>query len=264
MSQPILTASEAGVRYPGAATPALENATMDVHAGTSVGIVGESGSGKTTFGRVLVGLLHPSSGSVLVDGRAWKDVRRTDAQRRNVQMIFQDPYGSLNGGMSGLDAVAEVLEHWEGLGRREARDRAGELLTQVGLPKDAMRRRPRELSGGQCQRVGIARALACSPSVLIADEPTSSLDVSVQAQILNLLLELRRQRELALVLISHDLAVIRYMTEEALVMKEGQVVERGSTYQLLEAPGHPYTQSLVESIPGWAGRTRRDTPEREH
>ena len=127
-----------------------------------------------------------------------------------------------------------------------------------------MRRRPRELSGGQCQRVGIARALACSPSVLIADEPTSSLDVSVQAQILNLLLELRRQRELALVLISHDLAVIRYMTEEALVMKEGQVVERGSTYQLLEAPGHPYTQSLVESIPGWAGRTRRDTPEREH
>ena len=260
MQRAILTASDAAVRYPGAKQHAVEGATLEVGPGVALGVVGESGSGKTTLGRALVGLINPTSGSIDVEGRPWSEVRRTDLERRRVQMIFQDPYGSLNPGLSALGAVAEVLEVWERLGRRSASQRAAELLDRVGLPPDAMRRRPAELSGGQCQRVGIARALACSPTVLVADEPTSSLDVSVQAQILNLLLDLRAQAELALVLISHDLAVIRYMTDEALVMLEGRIVERGATAHLLEAPSHPYTQRLVASIPGRASAHGRDLP----
>ena len=258
MSLAILAVSDAAVRYPGARAYAVEGATLEVPAGVAIGVVGESGSGKTTLGRALVGLIDPTAGTVEVEGRPWREVRRTDPQRRRVQMIFQDPYGSLNPGLSALEAVTEVLDVWERLGRRSASQRAAELLDRVGLSPDAMRRRPRELSGGQCQRVGIARALACSPTVLVADEPTSSLDVSVQAQILNLLLDLRAQNQLALVLISHDLAVVRYMTDEALVMLEGRIVERGATAQLLEAPAHPYTQRLVASIPGRGSAFGRD------
>jgi ABC-type glutathione transport system ATPase component len=165
-------------------------------------------------------------------------------------MVFQDPYGALNPARSAIDTVAEVFQVLDRLARGEARSRAARLLSEVGLSDDAATRRPGRLSGGQCQRVVIARALACEPEVLVADEPTSALDVSVQAQILNLLLDLRERREFALVLISHDLGVVRYATTEALVMCEGDVVERGHTAELLDNPQHPYTRLLVSSIPG--------------
>jgi oligopeptide/dipeptide ABC transporter ATP-binding protein len=165
-------------------------------------------------------------------------------------MIFQDPYASLNPMLTAVETVAEVCRTWDGLSRSAASRRAVELLQEVGLSGAAISRRPKQLSGGQCQRVGIARALACNPSVLVADEPTSALDASVQAQVLNLLLDLRESRGLALVLISHDLSVIEYLTTEALVMYRGCVVERGSTRVLLTQPRHPYTRALVDSIPG--------------
>jgi peptide/nickel transport system ATP-binding protein len=149
--------------------------------------------------------------------------------------------------------VAEVVANWHGVKPKTAQQRAVELLSEVGLPADAMRRTPRKLSGGQCQRVGIARALAAEPAVLVADEPTSSLDVSVQGQILNLLKDLREQRRLALVLISHDLAVVRFATDRALVMYGGEVVEQGPTTALLDDPWHPHTRILVDSIPGREG-----------
>ena len=163
-----------------------------------------------------------------------------------VQMIFQDPVGALNPWLSAREAVAEAVRHWYGTSRGEARRKAGDLLAETGLSGEAMDRRPRELSGGQCQRVGIARALACQPAVIVADEPTSALDVSVQAQILNLLVALQESHDLALVLISHDLSVIRHMTDDAVVMYGGRIVERGPTDTLMERPAHPYTQLLVD------------------
>jgi ABC-type dipeptide/oligopeptide/nickel transport system ATPase subunit len=164
-------------------------------------------------------------------------------------MIFQDPYGSLTPWRSPRATVAEVVRRWNDVSAAEARARATELLKEVGLPEEVYDRLPRQLSGGQCQRVGIARALASEPKVLVADEPTSSLDISAQAQILNLLMSLRATRGLALVIISHDLSVIRHMTDSALVMKNGVVVERGDSERLFTAPEHEYTRQLVAATP---------------
>jgi oligopeptide/dipeptide ABC transporter ATP-binding protein len=250
VTSPILAVRQAAVRYPGTAQPAVTECNLSIDRGDALGIVGESGSGKTTLGRLLVGLLTPTEGQALVEGRPWSEVRRRDNLRRRVQMIFQDPYASLNPGLSARDTVAEVFRVWEHATQDEAASRAGQLLHEVGLSADSHDRRSGSLSGGQCQRVGIARALACSPDVLVADEPTSSLDVSVQAQILNLLKELRQSRELTLVLISHDLAVVRYVTDNAMVMYHGRVVEQGATHRLLDSPAHPYTRALIDSIPG--------------
>jgi ABC-type glutathione transport system ATPase component len=250
VSDTILEAAGVTHRYRGSDVPAVADIDLAIGPGASVGIVGESGSGKTTLGRLLVGVLRPTVGSVLISGRPWSAVGRRDAERRAVQMVFQDPYAALNPALTAVDTVAEVLRVWDNATREQARSQATALLREVGLPEDAIHRRPRRLSGGQAQRVVIARALACEPRVLIADEPTSALDVSVQAQILNLLLDLRGARDFALVLISHDLGVVRYATDEALVMHEGLVVERGATEQLLDRPEHPYTQLLVASIPG--------------
>jgi oligopeptide/dipeptide ABC transporter ATP-binding protein len=252
---PLLSVRDASLRYPGSDRFALRNASLEITPGEAVGIVGESGSGKTTLGRLLVGALAPTAGTVEVAGRPWSGIGRKDPARRSVQMIFQDPYGALNPWKTPIAAVAEVVSNWGSLKSKSAERRAIELLTEVGLAPDAMRRIPRKLSGGQCQRVGIARALGAEPSVLVADEPTSSLDVSVQGQILNLLRALRRQRELALVLISHDLAVVRHTTDRALVMYGGEVIEQGPTEALLDDPLHPYTRILVDSIPGREGRS---------
>jgi oligopeptide/dipeptide ABC transporter ATP-binding protein len=249
----LLEARDAGASYARGGALMAAGVNLSVSAGASIGIVGESGSGKTTVSRMLVGLLSPTVGEVLVHGRPWSTVKRGDPIRRLVQMVFQDPYGSLNPLMRVIDAVAEPVQYWHQVDRKAALARAAELLNETGLAEAAMARRPGDLSGGQCQRVGIARALACEPQILIADEPTSALDVSVQAQILNLLLRLRRERGLALVLVSHDLAVVRYMTEHALVMNSGRVVEQGPTKDLLESPRHPYTRVLVDSIPGREG-----------
>lgn len=249
MTEPILAAQNITVTFPGASVPAVDDVTLLVHAGRSIGIVGESGSGKTTLGRVLVGLQPPTSGTVRVAGRPWESVRRSDDIRRRVQTIFQDPVASLNPRLSALEAVAEVIRVWRRRGRAEAASGASELLANVGISARESRRRPVELSGGQCQRVAIARALACEPDVVIADEPTSSLDVSVQAQILNLIRELQKVREFALVMISHDLSVIGYMTEECMVMNAGSVVESGPTNRTLSSPREKYTQRLIASIP---------------
>jgi peptide/nickel transport system ATP-binding protein len=245
----VIEASACGYEFRAGAPPAVADVSLAVRGAESVGVVGESGSGKTTLGRLLVGALHPTRGTVLVEGRPWAAIGRRDPRRRRVQMIFQDPYGSLNPWRTPVDAVAEVIRVWDRLPARRAQARAEDLLAEVGLAEDAMRRRPRKLSGGQCQRVGIARALAADPEVLVADEPTSSLDVSVQAQILNLLRRLRERRGLALVLISHDLSVVRYATDRAIVMYGGRVVEEGRTAELLSAPSHDYTRSLVAAIP---------------
>lgn len=250
MSELLIEGSGLSLAYDRHGPPVLRNVDVQVHAGAAIGIVGESGCGKTTLARLLVGALDPTEGSVLVDGQPWSGAARRDPRRRSVQLVFQDPYASLNPRMTARQAVAEVLQVWEGLSRRQALAQAADALAEVGVTGDAADRRPGELSGGQCQRVGIARALACRPSVIVADEPTSSLDVSVQAQILNLLAGLRERHGLALVLVSHDLSVVRYMTDETLVMYRGIVVERGATQALFDHPAHPYTRLLVDSIPG--------------
>ncbi len=250
MSEALIEASEVRLAYSRSGPLVVRDVDLRVEPGVAIGIVGESGCGKTSLARLLVGALPPTAGSVLVGGRAYADVGRGDPLRRSVQLVFQDPYASLNPRQTARQAVAEVHQVWDGLSRRAALARAGEGLAEVGIAGDACDRRPGELSGGQCQRIGIARALACQPSVIVADEPTSSLDVSVQAQILNLLVGLRERRGLALVLVSHDLSVIRYLTEQTLVMYRGTVVERGPTAAIFDAPAHPYTRLLVDSIPG--------------
>jgi oligopeptide/dipeptide ABC transporter ATP-binding protein len=229
---------------------ALCDVDLSVARGDTIGIVGESGSGKSTLARVLAGAIPPTAGTMLVDGEPWSAIPRDDPRRRRVQMVFQDPYASLNPLRSALDVVAEVHQVWNRLSRRDARSRAHEDLERVGLATALHNEKPRRLSGGQCQRVGVARALACDPEVLIADEPTSALDVSVQAQILNLIQSLQRERGLAVILVSHDLSVVRYMTATTLVMYSGEVVERGATAQLLREPRHPYTDLLLASAPG--------------
>lgn len=248
----LLEARGVGVVYPHAKNTALSPTQLRVGANSLIGVVGESGSGKTTLARALVGLLRPTVGEVLVNGVPWTAVGRGDQRRRSVQMIFQDPYGSLNPRLSARQSVAEVLQVWDGLGARESLSRAGVVLSEVGLSEDSFDRRPQRLSGGQCQRVGIARALAARPRVLIADEPTSSLDVSVQAQILNMIVGLSESHGLSLVLISHDLGVVRYVTRQVFVMYAGHVVEQGPTSEVFAAPAHPYTRALLDSIPGRA------------
>ena len=241
-----LLASDVEFAY-GSGPTVVKKVSLAVPAGAAIGIVGESGSGKTTLASLLVGMLTPTTGSVTVHGRPWSDIRRRDPLRRAVQMVFQNPYTALNPRLSAQSTVAEVYEFC-GATKAEAAEHAEGLLKRVGLSGIALGKRPGELSGGQCQRVGIARALAANPSVIVADEPTSALDVSVQAQILNLLSDLRQEQGIGLVLISHDLNVVSYLTDTAIVMERGAVVEAGPTDDLLRAPTHPYTQSLIASV----------------
>jgi peptide/nickel transport system ATP-binding protein len=262
MSHPAVELRGVQVHFAPSRPPAIVDIDMCVRPGESVGIVGESGSGKTTLGRVLVGGIVPTGGVALVAGRRWDTVRRKEPLRRSVQMVFQDPYASLNPRLSARDSVGEVFRVWDRDHWRRARERADGLLAEVGLASHAVVKRPRQLSGGQCQRVAIARALACEPTVLVADEPTSALDVSVQAQILNLFLDLRASRNLALVLISHDLGVVRYATDRAIVMYKGRIVEEGPSGRLLDAPEHDYTASLVRSIPGRHSQAPTAAPRR--
>ncbi len=253
MTEPVLAARDVVVSFNARQRPAVDGANLEVLSGEAIGVVGESGSGKTTLARVLVGTLAASSGTVTVLGRQWSAVGHHDPIRRKAQMIFQDAYASLNPRMTARQTVAEVLKIWTSISRRRADESAAERLAEVGLAGAVIDRHPGGLSGGQCQRVGIARALATDPEILIADEPTSSLDVSVQAGILNMLVELRQTRGLTLVFISHDLSVVRYITDRACVMYRGHIVESGPTPRLFTQPSHPYTRCLVESIPGSGG-----------
>jgi len=229
---------------------ALDGVDLRVAAGETVGIVGESGSGKSTLARAIVRQNRPAGGTIRLDGH---DVHALAgdalmAFRRRVQMVFQNPYDSLNPRMTIADAVAEPIWRHGLADRRTAQLRAGELLEMVELPRGLRDRRPRQLSGGQCQRVGLARALALEPQVLIADEITSALDVTTQAQILELLLRLQRERALALLYISHDLSVVGSICRRVYVFRAGRIVEDGPARQVLSVPRHPYTQELVASL----------------
>nr|WP_249158018.1 ATP-binding cassette domain-containing protein [Bradyrhizobium jicamae] len=226
---------------------AVKSATFSVRRGEMVGIVGESGSGKTSIGRLIVGLERPSSGSIVVEGD--RDQGILHLTRRDVQMIFQDPQAALNPRRSVLRLLTQALEATGTTPSAERRRIAERLLQETGLPRDCLHRFPAELSGGQKQRVNIGRALCAMPQIVVADEIVSGLDVSVQAHILNLLLELNRRHRITIILISHDLAVVRYLCARSLFMYRGEIVEEGATDVVFEHPHHPYTKALLAAVP---------------
>lgn len=230
---------------------AVDQVSFDIRDGEVFGLVGESGSGKSTVARMIATLYEVNGGRILFDG---EDMTAMDAAgiaryRRQIQMIFQDPFSSLNPRMTVADIVAEPLLHLGILPKQEAKLRVRELLDRVGLAKDAWRKYPHEFSGGQRQRISIARALATQPRFLICDEPTSALDVSIQAQILNILKDLQEHLGLTILFISHDLPVVRQMCDRVGVMKQGQLVEQQETEALFDAPQHPYTRELLSLMP---------------
>jgi ABC-type glutathione transport system ATPase component len=240
---------------------AVDDVSFALAEGRSLAVIGESGSGKTTLARMLVGLEQPTSGRIWIGGLDRSLPPRGSAERRlrgrEVQIVFQHPYSSLDRRQSARACLDEALRLHFRLTRQERADRVDELCDQVGLDERQRGALPRDLSGGQRQRVAIARALAARPRVLVLDEAVASLDVSIQAQILNLLADIREQEQISYVLISHDLAVVRQVTDEALVMERGRVVERGATGDVLDAPQHPYTQLLRSSVPGPGWKPRR-------
>ena len=230
---------------------AVEDISFDVRRGQIVGIVGESGSGKTTAGRCLLRLVEPSSGQAIFDGVDLFSLseKALRAYRRRLQIIFQDPYSSLNPRMRVRDIIGEAIDT-HGLAKGAARQaRIEELLTRVGLSPEHASRYPNEFSGGQRQRVGIARALAVEPELIIADEPVSALDVSVQAQVLNLIQELQRELGLTMIFISHDLTVVEYLCDEIVVLYLGRIMEQGPARSVYAQPRHPYTRALLATAP---------------
>ncbi|MGD9525550.1 MAG: ABC transporter ATP-binding protein [Dehalococcoidia bacterium] len=236
-------------------TVAVADMSFELHRGESLGVVGESGSGKSTTARMVVGLELPDSGTVELPAvqQASRDTGQRLARARAVQMIFQDPYQSFDPRLRIADAIEEPLRLHFQMSSKEREDRVAELLEQVGLTVRQGRAQPRELSGGMRQRAAIARALGIKPSVLVLDEAVAALDVSIQAQVIALLNQIRAEGQVAFIFVSHDLGVVRYMTDRSIVMRHGDVVDRGETERLLADPQHPYTRLLLDSVPtrGW-------------
>jgi ABC-type oligopeptide transport system ATPase subunit len=231
---------------------AVDDVSFTVEPGSTVGLVGESGSGKTTIGRTILKLATATSGQILFDGRDILPMSEREFRplRRQLQMIFQDPFGSLNPRMTIFAIVGEALEiHFPEMSPADRRARVAELLTQCGLQPDMMNRYPHEFSGGQRQRIGIARALAVKPRFIVCDEPVSALDVSVQAQIINLLQDLQEQLGLTYLFIAHDLAVIEHISDHVLVMYRGKIAESATAEAIYANPQHEYTRKLLAAIP---------------
>lgn len=251
----LLTTRSLSVSYPGRTAlakpvPVLRDISIDIQAGETLGLVGESGSGKTTLGRAILGLAPVTTGSILFQG---EDLSGASKRRRrklaaDIQVVFQDPYTSLNPSMTIEQILAEPL--WAAGGSKaQAKETVRSLLAQVGLPADASDRLPREFSGGQRQRIAIARALALEPKLIICDEPVSALDLTTQARVLDLFIEIQERTGVAYLFITHDLAVVRYIAHRVAVMYRGEVVEQGPAAAVTEAPQHPYTSKLLLAAP---------------
>jgi len=234
-----------------AAVHAVSDVSFSVPAGTTFGLVGESGCGKTTIGKLIVALERPNSGSIVVNGEDVSTLHRSDLRRkrRDLQLMFQDPQSSLDPRMRVGTIIAEPLAVQHIGSKRAQRDRVAELLGEVGLPQNAVERYPHEFSGGQRQRIGLARALTVNPKLIVADEPVSALDVSIRAQVLNLMKRLQATYGLTYVVISHDLAVVKYMADQIGVMYLGKLVELGTGQDIYERAAHPYTAGLIATIP---------------
>ena len=230
---------------------AVDGVTLDIQRGETLGLVGESGCGKSTVGRAIIRLYEPTDGKIVFDGKDITNLSESEMRpiRRRMQMVFQDPYASLNPRHSVGRMISEPIRVHGLAGRRDAARRVRELLQTVGLPADAASRYPHEFSGGQRQRIGVARALALNPDLIVADEPVSALDVSIQAQIINLLDNLQREFELTYLFIAHDLAVVRHISDRIAVMYLGTIVEISPADELYDNPLHPYTISLLSAVP---------------
>ncbi len=253
--QPLLQVKNLKKHFPigrGAALKAVDGISLEINKGETFGLVGESGCGKSTVGRTLVRLYEPSGGQVMYGGRDIHRARGEEATslNRRMQMVFQDPQASLNPRMVVGDIVAEGLDiHGLSSGKGERLERVHELLETVGLNREHANRYPHEFSGGQRQRIGIARALAVNPDFIVADEPVSALDVSIQAQVINLMKRLQRERDLTYLFISHDLSVVKYISDRVGVMYLGVMVEMAPSDELYSNPVHPYTQALLSAVP---------------
>jgi ABC-type glutathione transport system ATPase component len=241
---------------------ALRGVSFTIEAGRSLGVVGESGSGKSTLARLVMALDTPTAGQVRFRGRDLHALPREELRRarRDFQMVFQDPYGSLDPRQTVERIVAEPLAAQGGFDAAERRRRAGEVIESVGLRAADLGKYPHEFSGGQRQRIAIARALITRPALIVADEPVSALDVSVQAQVLNLMRELQQQFGVTYLLISHDLAVVHHLCDDVAVLWQGRIVEQGPPQQLFHEPRHAYTRTLLEAVPRAEPPTARTTP----
>ena len=261
MSAPLLEVQGLGMRYASVPSPidallrrapgvltAVDDVDLHLYAGEALGLVGESGCGKTTLARCIAGLYQPTSGRIVFEGKAL-GVRRTRTERRRIQIVFQDPYSSLNPRMTVRQTLGELLRVHEMVPSSQVELRCRALLDLVGLSPRFLEVYPRHLSGGQRQRVSIARALALEPEILVADEPVSALDVSVQATVLNVLTALRERIGLSLILITHNLSVVRYVCDRVAVMYLGRIVESADTDALFTNPRHPYTRGLLAAVP---------------
>lgn len=231
---------------------AVDDVTFDIYEGETVGLVGESGCGKSTTGRCLVKLYNPTNGQVLYNGKNIFDAKNKAEHLeycKNTQMIFQNPYSSLNPRMTVKDIVGEGIKLHDNMDEKALDQKIEELLISVGLNKDHMSRFPHEFSGGQRQRIGIARALSVNPKFIVCDEPISALDVSIQAQVLNMLKKLQKERGLTYLFIAHDLSVVKYISDKVIVMYLGMIVEQAEADELYKNPVHPYTKALLSAIP---------------